>query len=99
MEDLLEYWCASRRMIEMHEDAARRAVVRSLREPLSLRVAQVLIRWGGWIARRASHRREERLSGALGRGLDVRYERGKPVFAVSLGRPGGRWLGCPEDRR
>jgi hypothetical protein len=70
MNSELQYWWASERMNQMHEDAARRALVRSLRKPFSLRVAQALIRLGGRIARRASHEREERLSAALSRAID-----------------------------
>jgi hypothetical protein len=94
MNSQLQYWWARERMKQTHADAARRALVRSLRRPFSLGVAQSLIQLGGRIARRASHRQEERLSAALSRVLEVRYERSEPVYVVQLGHPDEKWPGA-----
>jgi hypothetical protein len=59
-------------MHQIHETAARAALVRSLRTPLSLKLPEAVIRLGWWMARRAPHPEEFQLATALGRALGAR---------------------------
>jgi hypothetical protein len=65
MNGQLHYWWAKERMHVMHDEAARRGLVRGRRRPLSLAVGDLLVRLGGALARRASdHRPHEQLPAA-----------------------------------
>ncbi len=79
MNGQLHDWWARERMRALHEEAARRALARCLRRPLSLALGDLLMRLGRALARRASGcRRHEQLAAAVNRVVAARHERGLP---------------------
>jgi hypothetical protein len=77
MNGQLHDWWARERMRDLHDEAARRALVRCLRRPLSLTLGHLLERVGRALARGASScRPPERLAAALNGALAARHARG-----------------------
>lgn len=100
MNSDLHLWWGKERMRQMHEEAAKRALVRSLRRPLALALADILIRLGGYVARIGSDpRRHEQLPAAVNRILDARHEQGDPVYFSPSGVPREGRLTGSDTRR